>query len=147
MWNRVTRVENECVSLALLAPYMYKRNVNNYLLCFLSTINGTTELSYGFEFTSRFVMSTFLCRRKKKLLKDCRVFISIVTLAFSPDLENKVTVRYLPPGIEQNSRKITFYAREHLSWHKFMTPLHFHGFKAKQKFCMLNFSRRLISKT
>ena len=58
-----------------------------------------------------------------------------------------ISILYLSPGIEQNSRKITFYAWKHLSWHKFIPRLHFHGFEAKQKIRMFNFSRGLISKT
>ena len=58
-----------------------------------------------------------------------------------------IAIRYLPPGIEQNSKKITFYAWKHLFCHRVIPPLHFHCFQAKQKFHRFNFSRRLISKT
>ena len=44
-----------------------------------------------------------------------------------------ITIRYLPLGIEQNSRKTTFYAWKHLSWHKFITSSEFPWFWNKTK--------------
>ena len=59
-------------------------------------------------------------------------------------MEQVIAIWYLPPGIEQHSRKITFYV---LPGTNLYPHMHFHGFEAKQKICMFNFSRRLISKT
>ena len=52
---------------------------------------------------------------------------------FLSKMERVIAIRYLPPGFKQNSTKITFYAWKHLSWNKFIPPLHFHGFEAKQE--------------
>ena len=46
----------------------------------MSNINGSIELPYDFEFTSKFSILNFSCIDKiKSFTKDCRVFVSIVT--------------------------------------------------------------------
>ena len=64
-------------------------------------------------------------------------------------MERVIVIRYLLPGLKQNSTKITFYAWKHLFWHKVIPPPLCISivFKQKQKFHRFNFSRRLISKT
>ena len=63
--------------------------------------------------------------------------------------EQVIANRYLPPGIERNSKTSLFMLENTFSGTKLypLPPLHFHGFQAKQKFHMFKFSRRLISKT
>ena len=53
------KFENEKISIALFALYIYEIGMwlfSNSLLCPLSSINGTMELSYDYEFTSDFSM-------------------------------------------------------------------------------------------
>ena len=53
------KFENEKVNIALFALYIYEIGMwvfSNSLLCLVSSINGTMELSYDSEFTSDFSM-------------------------------------------------------------------------------------------
>ena len=47
-------------------------------------------------------------------------------------MERVITTGYLPPGIEQKTRKITFMP-ENIFLAQIYTPQHFHSFKGKQK--------------
>ena len=50
-----------------------------FLFLSLSSINGTIEVPNDFEFTYEIARLNFPCRIKKKLHKNCRVFVSMVT--------------------------------------------------------------------
>ena len=59
-----------------------------------------------------------------------------------------IAIRYLPQGIEQNSRKISLFIPENIfSGPKLYSPMHLPSFQAKQKIHMFNFSRLSHLKT
>ena len=54
-------------------------------------------------------------------------------------------IRYLPPGIDQNSKKSYFMLDNIFSGPKLYSPMYFPGFQANQRIHMFNFSRNNCS--
>ena len=52
---------------------------------------------------------------------------------FLSRMQRVTAIRYLPPGIKQNSTKITFMPEIIFPGTNLYPSLHFHGFEAKQK--------------
>ena len=48
-------------------------------------------------------------------------------------MERVIAIRYLRPGVKQNSTKITFYAWKHIFWHKVIPPSALPLFSSKNK--------------